>query len=117
VKTVFSGFFFYTMAGQVKDKAVDLGITCRYSPAVLTGLLLADGVAIRLLPQAMSLLGVALMVLPVLPVQAATNRVSWETSRQSPAGWRRWEIAVGVVFGFLWLVVISGLLVPQTAGV
>ncbi|HEY2850529.1 MAG TPA: hypothetical protein VGI97_11670 [Gemmatimonadaceae bacterium] len=112
LKTIFSGIFFYSIAREVREDAEKHGVMCRYSPALLTALLLMIGVAVRVLPGPASLLLMLLGPVPLLPVQAAINRVNAATSGAPPQGWRWWEIAIATVFGLLWLLGLIGLLIP-----
>jgi hypothetical protein len=112
LKTIFSGIFFYSIAREVKEDAAKHGVTCRYSPALLTALFLAAGIAARMLPASAGLLVTLLGPIPLLPVQAAINRVNAATSGGPPRAWRWWEIVLATVLGLFWLLILIGLLLP-----
>jgi hypothetical protein len=112
-KTLMSPFFFYSMANQVKEEAERKEVACRYSPTVLAGVLLGTVIAIELLPDPVLLAMVWLVACPVIFVQRTINDVNAAVSRQRDMTWRRWEVAVAVVFGLFWLMVIVGALLPE----
>jgi len=96
-------YFFRTLllldAREVKEDAAKHGVTCRYSPALLTALFLAAGIAARMLPASAGLLVTLLGPIPLLPVQAAINRVNAATSGGPPRAWSWWEIVLATVLG------------------
>ena len=116
LKTVFSGFFFYSIARQVKEEAEKHDISCRYSPAVLTGVLWITSIAVRVLEAPGSvLLAVLCIPAPLLLVQSTINRVNAMTSGDQPRGWRWWEIAIAIALALFWALIVIGLLVPDLA--
>ena len=115
LKTFFSGFFFYSMARQVKEEAEKYGVTCRYSPAVLTGVVWATAIGLRVLPDTGAALLVLLLPVPFIPVQSAINRVNATTSGDRPRSWKWWESAIAISLGLLWLLIIVGLFLPPPA--
>jgi hypothetical protein len=116
-KTVFSGVFFYSIARQAKDEAEANGVRCRYSPAVLTGLLWAGALASRVFDSGYGLV-ITLLLLPApfVPVQQAINRVHAATDSDTPGPWLWWQVAIAVVLGLFWLLMILGLVLPAPPG-
>jgi hypothetical protein len=104
--------FFSSIAREVKEDAAKHGVTCRYSPVLLTALFLAAGIAVRMLPASAGLLVTLVGPIPLLPVQAAINRVNAATSGGPPRAWRWWEIMLATVLGLFWLLILIGLLLP-----
>ena len=116
LKTVFSGFFFYSIARQVKEEAEKHGVTCRYSPALLTGVLFATAIAVRVLESpGLVLLAVLLIPVPLIPVQGTINRINATTSGDRPSSWRPWEIVISTLLALFWALVLVGLLLPDIA--
>jgi len=109
-KTVFSGFFFYSIARRARDEAEQLGIACWYSPAVLTALLWAAAFASRQFQSdAGLLLTSVLFAVPFVPVQRAINRAHAVTCSDEPGPWTWWQSAIAVVLGMFWVLMIVGL--------
>ena len=113
LKTIFSGFFFYSLARQAKEEAEKREIACRYSPALLTALIWGVTIVTRFSPDGVKLMAGLLVTLPLLPVQGAINRINLTAWQQTPRGWRWWEITLAVVLGLFWSLIVIGLLVQQ----
>jgi hypothetical protein len=50
---------------------------------------------------------------PLIFVQRTINDVNKAVSRQGNVRWRRWEVAVAVMFGLFWLVLILAARFPE----
>jgi hypothetical protein len=117
-KTVFSGFFFYSIARRAKEEAEQLGIPCWYSPAVLTALLWGAAFASRQFQSDPALLLTSvLFAVPFIPVQRAINRAHAATFSDEPGPWTWWQVGIAIVLGLFWALMIIGLALPAPAGV
>jgi hypothetical protein len=112
-KTALVGFFFYSMANDVKDSAIRREVPCRYSPAVLTALVWITALTIRFAPDPWPLAAIWVLSIPPTVVQLTINRVNWAEARRPPRGWRTWEIILTVVLALVWVLAIIGLLLPS----
>ena len=119
LRTIFSGIFFYTLARGALEEAESRGIRARYSPVLLTALLLGTSIGTRFLPDIVPIVAVLLLALIVMPVQLVVNRINRHInpSLARGEGFRIWEIVIAVPGGLLLLFAIVGLLFLPDAGV
>jgi hypothetical protein len=112
LRTIFGGIFFYSLARQVKDECDIRDVRCRYSPAILTGLMWAIGFA--------STLGGAsrwlafFIWIPLMPVQLAINRINRIVAPASVAreGFSKKEIVLAMPLALFWALALIGLMLP-----
>jgi hypothetical protein len=76
----------------------------------------AVAIATRLGPDVVTLMSGLLIVLSLLPVQGAINRVHSEIHGRRPAGWTWWEMAAAVLFGLFWFLITIGLVLADVPG-
>jgi hypothetical protein len=113
-RTLFSPFFFYSMANQVEDEAVRQEVAARYSPVLLTGILWSAVIATRVFPDPIRIAAVWLFPVPLFFLQRSINEVNWTAGRIRNAEWRWWETAMAGALGAFWLMGIVGFLIEQS---
>ncbi len=111
LRTIFSGFFFYSLARGTHDEADARGMSAGYSPAVLTGLLWGVAIGSRVLEDNWALMGL-LIAFVAVPVQRAINRINAIVAPQVRAseGFSKKEIALAVPGALLLSLGLLGLL-------
>jgi len=110
LKTIFSGFFFYSMARQAKEEAEKHEVICRYSPAILTAVIWAIAIGTRFSSDTVKMTAGLWVALPLIPVQGVINRINTTARHEVPRGWRWWEVTIAAVFGLFWALIVIGLL-------
>ena len=112
-RSVFAVLFFHSFASRVADRAQAGGIAPQYSPALLTVLFIGLSLSARL-PDPWWVLSLG-AVTPLLPVQRAlqaiddANGIDARHYRLFGGG----EIACFAIGATLWLLILTGLLLPD----
>ena len=112
-RSVFAVLFFHSFASRVADRALAGGIVPGYSPALLTVLFIGLSLSARL-PDPWWALSLGAVV-PLLPVQRALQAIDKASGIDTPH-YRLFgggEIACFAIGATLWLLILTGLLLPD----
>jgi hypothetical protein len=112
-RAVFAVLFFHSLASRVALRAEAEGIPPRFSPILLTTVFVVLALSPRL-PDPWWLLSLGTAV-PVLPIQRALQALDEAKGIDSRGNrlFRGGEIAVFAIGAIVWLLILTGLLLPE----